>query len=129
MQYFKWYKTYSVNHEEIDVHHKTLFGIFNRLLGILDGKGDVDAFKSAIDELGIYSNYHFKAEEHYMRETGYTDIDKQIAAHQYFADVAKELKHKTTITDYKLCHDIIVFLGSWLLKHVMEEDKKIALQT
>ena len=32
MELFKWYKKYSVNNEELDNHHKTLFNITNKLL-------------------------------------------------------------------------------------------------
>lgn len=31
MELFKWYKTHSVNNEELDNHHKTLFNILNKL--------------------------------------------------------------------------------------------------
>jgi hemerythrin-like metal-binding protein len=74
-----------------------------------------------------YADYHFRAEEHYMRDIEYKDIDKQIAEHNYFKEKALELGDKSKTTDYMLCHDIIVFLGNWLMHHVIEEDKKISL--
>jgi hemerythrin len=86
MQFFKWDNTYSVNHDVIDKHHKTLFGIFNTLLGVLDVKGDVNTFKSVIDDLVLYSDYHFKAEEQYMQKVGYKDIERHMALHKYFTE-------------------------------------------
>jgi hemerythrin len=127
MPLLNWYNRYSVNNAELDNHHKSLFGIFNRLYDICMTNDEVDSFESAVDELVSYSEYHFKAEEQYMRDIKYKDIERQISEHKYFTERVIELKQKSNTADHKLCHDIIVFLGNWLMHHVIEEDKKISL--
>jgi hemerythrin len=125
MLHLDWYKSYSINNEELDNHHKTLFDIFNRIYAICMGEDEVNSFAAAIDELVSYSDYHFKAEEKYMREIGYKDIGEQITEHLYFRQRLSELKQMSNGPDFKTCHDIIIFLGNWLMHHVMEVDKKL----
>ena len=127
MPLLSWYRSYSIKNDELDKHHQTLFGIFNALYDICNGKDKEGLFETAVDELLLYSDYHFKAEEKYMRDIGYKGIDYQITEHEYFREKVNQLKQKSKISEPMLCHDIIVFLGNWLMNHVIKEDKKIAL--
>ena len=127
MPLMTWYKSYSINNEELDKHHKTLFGIFNTLYDICIGNDKHNSFDDTINKLVMYSDYHFRAEEHYMMDTGYKDIDRQISEHEYFKLKVIELTQKSKTTDTMLCHDTIIFLGNWLMNHVIKEDKKIVL--
>ena len=127
MPLLNWYKIYSVNNEEIDSHHKTLFDIFNRLYKHCIEKCDVDIIDKIIDELISYSEYHFKAEEQYMIDVGYVGIEKHIVEHKYFTEKVLEFKQNLKNVDFEICKNLIVFLGNWLIHHVVEEDKKIAL--
>jgi hemerythrin-like metal-binding protein len=80
-----------------------------------------------VEELVSYSNDHFSAEEQHMRDIGYKDIDKQISEHRSFTQRALQLKRVADKNDLELTKELIVFLGSWILKHVMEEDKKYSV--
>ena len=127
MPLLNWYDRYSINNIQLDNHHKKLFALFNRLYDICLVDNRDSMFETALDEIVSYSDYHFKAEEQYMREIGYNDIEKQIVEHKYFKERAIDLQLNSKSIDYKLCHEIIIFLGNWLMNHVIEEDKKIAL--
>jgi hemerythrin len=127
MTLMNWYDMYSVNNEEIDNHHKRLFEIFNRLHDVSLGKSKDDSLESLVDELILYADYHFKAEEEYMRATDFKYIDKHIIEHEYFIFKVVDFKNKINNHEYGTANYIILFLGSWLLHHVIEEDKKIAI--
>ena len=127
MALFTWYKKYSVNNEELDNHHKKLFNLINSLYDNCMGKESTHCLEPIIEELVSYSNYHFTAEEQYMKNTGYKDIDKQIFEHRAFTDRALHLQQVVNKDDFELSKELIVFLGNWLLHHVMEEDKKYAI--
>ena len=120
-----WYKRYSINNEEIDKQHKKLIDIFNRLYDICVGKDKTYTLGTVIDELVSYSDYHFKAEEQYMRSIDYREIDKQILEHKYFIQKVSELNYENIKGDIGNCHELILFLSKWILHHVIEEDKKI----
>jgi hemerythrin-like metal-binding protein len=80
-----------------------------------------------VDELVSYSNYHFTAEEQHMRDIGYKDIEKQIIEHKEFTKKTLQLKQVIDKNDIEHTKELIVFLGSWILHHVMEDDKKYSV--
>lgn len=124
MPLFTWYQKYSVNNEELDRHHKTLFDIFNRLYDkCLKAKG-TDCVQPVINELLSYADYHFKAEEQYMKDTAYRDLLKHCQMHSYFIEKAMQMQKVENKEDLELTKELTVFLGNWLLHHVIEEDGK-----
>jgi len=127
MELFTWYKKYSVNNEELDNHHKALFDMLNRLYENCLGKDRPHCLDPIIEELVSYSNYHFSAEEQYMRNLKYRDIDKHISEHKAFTQRALQLQQVVSKDDFELTKELIVFLGNWLLYHVMVEDKKFSV--
>jgi len=127
MKLFTWYKKYSVNNEELDNHHKALFDILNRLYENCMVRNNANCMDPIVEELVSYSNYHFSAEEQHMKDIGYKDIDKQILEHRGFTDRALQLQQVVDKNDFELTKELIVFLGNWLLHHVMEEDKKFSV--
>ena len=126
MELFKWYKKYSINNDELDNHHKTLFNIMNRLYENCVSGDSTNFIGPIVEELVSYSNYHFSAEEQYMKDIGYKDIEKQISEHRSFTQRALQLQNVVNKNDSELTKELIVFLGNWILHHVMEEDKKIS---
>ena len=127
MPLFTWYKSYSVNNEELDNHHQALFDMLNRLYGNCLDKDKTNCLAPIVEELVSYANYHFSAEEQYMRSIGYKEIDKHISEHGAFTQRVLQLKQVTDKNDLELTKELIVFLGNWLLHHVMEEDKKYSI--
>ena len=124
MELFKWHDTYSVNNEELDNHHKTLCSILNKLYENCMSTDVPNSLDSILDELVSYSNYHFTAEEQHMRDIGYKDIEKQIIEHKEFTQKTLQLKKVIDKNDIEHTKELIVFLGGWILHHVMEDDKK-----
>ena len=125
MPLYSWYDTYSIGNEEIDYHHKSLFNILNTLYDSSFEPDNTVTFNETLDKLISYADYHFEAEEQFMRDNKYKDIGKQTTEHLYFKQRVTELKKTSRTTNYELCHDVIVFLGDWLIQHIMIEDKKI----
>jgi len=123
---FNWCDEYLVHNEELDKHHKTLFDIINRLYeNCVKVDNDV-TFYNLLDELASYTLYHFTAEEQYMRDIGYNDIEKQISEHKVFTDRILQLQRDDNLDESGHSKELIVYLGNWLLTHVLEEDKKIS---
>ena len=127
MALFTWYNKYSVNNEELDKHHKALFDILNKLYNSCLSKDDSIALGPTIEELVAYVDYHFAAEEQYMKNAGYNDIDKHISEHKIFKDRIFHLQQKKDINDIEVTKELIVYLGNWLLNHVIVEDKKYSI--
>jgi hemerythrin len=128
VELFKWYDAHSINNEELDNHHKTLFNLLNKLYENCMSTDISKSLAPAVEELVSYSNYHFSAEEQYMKSIGYKDIEKQISEHRSFTQRVSRLQKVIDRNDLELTKELIVFLGSWILRHILEEDKKISIQ-
>ena len=127
MELFTWYDKYSVNNEELDGHHKILFAILNKLYENCLANVNANRLDGIIEELISYSSYHFIAEEEHMRTCGCTDIDRHMLEHKAFTDRTLQLKQDVDKDDFEASKELIVFLGNWLLHHVMEEDRKYSV--
>jgi hemerythrin-like metal-binding protein len=122
-----WNDGCSVNNETLDNHHKELFNIFRRLNDKCRADDSAETYAVIIEELDEYSSYHFSTEEQCMRDAGYQDIHSHMLLHKFFRTRLVEVKLKIYKKEYKLCHELILFLGNWLKQHVMVEDKKMSL--
>jgi hemerythrin len=127
MGLFQWYKAYSVNNEELDKHHKAIIDILNRLYDNCISNSTRNCLEPIVDELVSYADYHFAAEEQHMRNIGYKDIEKHISEHKSFTTKVLQLQQLLNNDDYEFTKELIVFLGGWILEHVMKEDKKFSV--
>jgi len=127
MALFTWDNKYSVNNEVLDNHHKALFDILNRLYNSCFEENESIVLSSIYEELVSYINYHFSAEEHYMRNRGYCDTDRHIIAHNMFKERILLLQQDININNIVVTKELIVYLGNWLLNHVLVEDKKYSI--
>jgi hemerythrin len=56
---------------------------------------------------------------------GYKDIDKHILEHKLFTDRILDCQNDNNVYHCEHSKELIVYLGNWLLNHVIVEDKKI----
>jgi len=127
MPLISWNEKYSVNNEELDGHHKELVSILNRLYSECLDVDNENCVGPKLDELLAYADYHFKAEVEYMRRIEYFEADAHIEMHNGFAYKLEEMKRIPHTSQLELTKDLIVFIGKWLLHHVLEEDMKYAV--
>lgn len=124
MPIFSWLNTYSVNNDEIDEHHQNFFSIVNKLHDVIVGRDTVNSFDDTMYELINYTDYHFRTEEQHMLKYDSAYSDYHMTQHRYFTQKIIDFKNLNT-NDYGARHELIVFLGEWILHHVVEEDKNI----
>ncbi len=127
MPLLAWDDKYSVNNEELDRDHKALFEVVNKLYDSCFDLNNKISLGSIIEILISYTNHHFTTEEEYMRAKGYSKLDKHIAEHKIFRYRLLHLQSKENINDIELTKELIVYLGNWLLNHVIKEDKKYSV--
>ena len=120
----QWDKKYQLNISVIDAQHKQIISCLNELeLAMKEGVRSRN-----IDEILVrtehYTTRHFGLEEKYMRETGYPELEKQLAAHKYFIDrmgkIAEEYREKglSPAVVSGLKHE----LTDWIKNHVIGLD-------
>jgi hemerythrin len=124
MSLIKWKEEYSVKVAEIDEQHKKLISLINQLADAMSvGKGR-DVLNAVLAELVGYTEYHFEAEEKLFREHGYPEHERHTQAHDELTAKARELKAAFDRGETKLSVDVMLFLSTWLNRHILDEDKQ-----
>jgi hemerythrin len=127
MTLLTWDDEYTVHNEELDKHHKVLFELLNKLyMSCFDENGG-SKLDQIYEELVSYTSYHFSAEEQYMRNIGYDNADNHIKSHSIFTDRISQLHKKISSNNVVMTKELIVYLGNWLLNHVLVEDRKYSV--
>ena len=121
-----WKREYSIDNGLIDQQHKQLLELANHVLAINDPVAEVAELRDNVKELFHYMEYHFDAEEQFMKEMDYPDLEQHQAIHaQLVHDMNQLLK---SARDYaELLQSLKPVMKSWVLKHIQEEDSKIGI--
>lgn len=125
----KWKEEYCIGIEKIDDQHKHLFEIGNRAYELLNDEFKLDKYDNIIEileELKEYTLYHFNSEEEYMKSISYKGYLQQKVQHDYFIEKMKEVDlNQIDENQDAYLKDLLAFIFEWVLKHILEEDKKI----
>ncbi len=125
---FTWTEDISVGDETIDEQHRGIISATNQLLGVVTGERRLEDTYGVIVAIERYIRDHFSYEETYMAQNGYPEIEQHRNIHQGL--INDFLKRKKELLDSGLSETIILnlenYLGTWLLRHVGEEDQKYA---
>ncbi len=123
MSIIKWSQDLSVNIKEIDDQHKKLIDLINTLHdNMLKGQGKV-VLESTLQELAAYTQYHFSAEEKYMKRFGYVDYDAHKLEHEEFIRKVSEFINSYRSNQACLSIEVMNFLKDWITNHIKGSDK------
>ncbi len=125
-EYISWNEKYSVNNYAFDTHHMIIANILNILYKELrdrdlNEKTDVAQHLALLDR---YAELHFEAEEEFMIETRYKEIDAHMKAHKEFKSILEKFRNNLSDSTQKNSYELFKILKEWFLKHELEMDKK-----
>lgn len=119
-----WNEDLSVAIEEIDADHKILVSLLNKASDHSLSHKEVE---DILDELLGYTLHHFKREEAVMKVCGYPKLTEHQNLHRRLGEKAVRLSAEWRKEHSpEIILELLEFLRAWLVKHIMEEDKKIA---
>ena len=125
MQKTIWKDEYSVFNTEIDKQHKKLFDIINEIID----KGESNVHSEIITDTFLnlikYSEYHFKEEEKYMIKFNYPEFSSHKHEHKEFIKKISLFSIRAMNNDEKVPMEIVNFLNSWIVDHVLNSDFKL----
>lgn len=114
----------------IDEEHTRLFNIADEVYELLTNQFIPDKYDyilKIVNELKDYAKYHFDHEEEYMNRIGYRRILSQKVAHADFIEKINQYSSDKIDEDQKeVLLDLVDFLNTWLIEHIMRKDKMIA---
>lgn len=120
-----WNESLSVGVKALDDDHKKLVEMINEMLdGILNNRRQ-EALSQVLGKLVKYTKFHFDREEEYFARTGYAAAPHHISEHQQLIKKVTVLQARFKAGDASLNPlELMQFLKDWLVRHIMEEDKK-----
>lgn len=120
MDAVKWSADLSVGVDAIDNQHKQLFAIIGELqAAIAKGRGQKQ-MHLILEKLIAYTETHFAAEEAFMREIGFPEVDNHAIEHVQL--VLKVRRFQDRLRRERITMPVMQFLNYWLKNHIMASD-------
>ncbi len=120
----EWNDNYSVNIEEIDMQHREFIKLINELLKSVANGTSKEIISSIFKDLTEYATTHFKTEEDYFEKFNYPESSFHKQQHEDIAKKIEEFKKRNEEGREILGSEIVYFLISWFISHVMLIDKR-----
>lgn len=128
---FQWEDRFSVNVKEIDVQHKKLFAIGEKIYDLSVAKDEYDHYDelmAILDELKNYAEYHFGYEESLLAKNGYAGLENQHFEHMFFIKRLERIGKKDIDGHQnETIAEISAFLVDWISSHILGSDMKYKL--
>jgi len=126
---FPWTCNFETGHDEIDRQHKKLFSLINSLARSLT-QGESTSLHRAFDELVQYAKFHFEYEESVWAEFFNEDpwFSNHHLKHESFLPAVSALQNNEEGKPLiEVVEDILQFLIGWLVHHIIDDDKRLAI--
>lgn len=118
----EWEPAFSVDVEEIDVHQKKMFDLFNELIELKQKKADPKVIANLVSDINDYGKLYFTTEEKILKERQYPDRDMHARGHRRFIRNAISLRREIVEDVDNLTMDGILSLRDWLIEHILTSD-------
>ncbi|MGP1485856.1 MAG: GGDEF domain-containing protein [Campylobacter sp.] len=130
---FSWNSEFETSIVSIDLEHKTLVDIVNKLGSALsDDNLCFDMLEPIFKELFDYTNYHFKNEEGLSAKMNVDERHRKEhkKAHKMFLQRVTTLYENLKFSEFKTSNfkELLDFLVYWLTFHILGMDQKLARQ-
>ena len=121
-----WEDEYRLGISRIDAQHRALFDLINDFFSAVQGRHGSQAVQETLKALIAYAQTHFAAEEEVMARTRYPGYGRHARLHEKLAQKVSALSSQHQEGREDLVMDLLRFLKSWLTKHILHEDMKVA---
>lgn len=130
VEVFPWNANFETGLPEVDVQHRRLVALLNGLVNHLALEGSTSGLDRVFDELKDYTATHFRDEEalwlQYFGGDGWETGHHR--THGDFIGKLQALIHDGASQPLELLvADLVTWLTTWLAKHILESDKRLAL--
>lgn len=119
-----WNEAYSVNIPEIDIQHKKLIDLINRLYNSYLNKEHDQKIGEIIIEIKEYTHYHFTTEEELFAKKNYKHALEHRLLHKSFTEELEAMVDSYDGMKLVLTMKTMTLLQRWLTNHILKEDKK-----
>lgn len=125
-----WNASLETGIRQIDLQHQELIDMINELeAAFLDGHDD-NALTRLLPRLTSYVVFHFGTEEGMIRKfaSATAHAAHHLGEHAKFTDKIAAMKEMPGPDKHQSLGDLVEYLKSWLIEHIMKTDKELAKQ-
>jgi hemerythrin len=127
MAFIEWSDAaYSVGVKQFDDEHKELVRLINELHAAMKSGHGRDVMAPTLNSLTRYVKLHFTREETIMGQHGYPGLASQRQQHEGFVKRLGEYQKNFDAGEIGITVDLLQFLQSWLLDHILRTDRQYA---
>lgn len=120
----KWTPDLATGYMEIDKAHQGLMETLDRFKELSPGPMERENQQEVIGELMDYAVRHFDQEEALFQQYQYPDRERHVEEHELFLDKILDFYNDLRHEKSNLTRDMIVFLESWIIRHIKETDMR-----
>jgi hemerythrin-like metal-binding protein len=117
-----WKNDYSVGVVKFDDDHVIILNLIDTYLTQSDSGLDLNTVRFIIDQLGDYSQTHFKDEEEYMEKIGYPRLNDHRRRHHEMLDQLTYIRDQCEKGEASVVEVTAKFLHDWWDNHILIED-------
>ena len=125
-QFIVWKPEYSVGDDALDLQHRKMFDIINKLYSQMRSGISNEEIHHQLEEVKTYAQKHFQTEEDAMRDCRYPDLEVHQRAHRKYEQDVQLLIRQRAQQAKALAHDLLSFLKKWWKEHVTNMDQRYA---
>ncbi len=123
-----WTPELETGDERVDEQHRKIFALLNDLIKACADGSDAKRLRETLDFLVDYAIRHFTDEELLQMQYNFPEYKKHKRMHDSLTAQVVELvkRYEASDSPSELSSDVNRVLVSWLINHILKEDKKIA---
>lgn len=121
---FVWQDTLSIQVAAMDDHHERLIKMANVIIEHLHGNTNHDSLIKAFDAMVDFAQHHFAAEEKLLALYDYPGTEDHRKKHGDLIRQVNAYKERLRNGDVPDRASFLRFFESWLLRHVLDDDRK-----
>jgi len=119
----KWTKDLELGVAFVDADHKVLIKLLNQINDCIDQHEESTIVGSVLEALVEYTDYHFRREEKMLEACGYLALEAHMATHRHLSGQVRKIYTDYQTEPWEISPaDILAFLKSWLVEHIMGHD-------
>ncbi|QWR77232.1 bacteriohemerythrin [Candidatus Magnetomonas plexicatena] len=119
-----WHDIFSLNVAQMDIQHMHFIEIGNAIIEHLQKDIDRESLNKVFKALVDYTHYHFEDEENLMSLYQYSGIETHRKHHKELIRKVTEYIELVRNGDVPQKAAFMSFFESWVVKHLLEEDRK-----
>lgn len=124
MNKIEWSDKFSVGISLLDEQHKRLIDMINRLIEFHNITSLSESIIETLRSMTTYARTHFEDEEKIMIDYSYPDYTSHKKQHEEFKKQVASFYSSTPISVDALNTNVVEYLKSWLIYHILKEDMK-----